>query len=157
MGLIITLIIVGLILLLAEMLLIPGVGVAGILGILSLGVSCFCAFSQIGDTAGIIVTIVNSALVILLLIYALRAKTWKRLALETSIDSKAVDSVSISVNLGQRGKSVTRLAPVGTVRFGDDVVEVKALEGIIDSGVDVEIVLIEDNKVYVSEVDLDEV
>ena len=77
--------------------------------------------------------------------------------METSIDSKAVDSVSISVNLGQRGKSVTRLAPVGTVRFGDDVAEVKALEGLVGSGVDVEIVLIEDNKVYVSEVDLDEV
>ncbi|MBO5419889.1 MAG: hypothetical protein J6A22_07370 [Bacteroidales bacterium] len=157
MGLIITLIIVGLILLLAEALLVPGVGVAGVLGLLSLVGSCFCAFSQVSHTAGVIVTIVNSVLVILLLVYALRAKTWKKFALETNIDSKAIDSVTVSVNVGLRGKTVTRLAPVGTVRFGDDVVEVKALEGIIDPGVDVEIVLIEDNKVYVSEVGLDEV
>ena len=45
MGLIVTLIIVGLILIFAEVLIIPGVGVAGILGLLSLGGSCFYAFS----------------------------------------------------------------------------------------------------------------
>ena len=37
MGLIITLILVGLVLILAEILLIPGVGVAGVLGLLSMG------------------------------------------------------------------------------------------------------------------------
>ena len=44
MGLIITLILVGIVLMIAEILLIPGVGVAGILGLLSLGGSCWYAF-----------------------------------------------------------------------------------------------------------------
>ena len=59
MGFIITLILVGLILIFAEILLVPGVGIAGILGLLSLGGSCFYAFTQIGTTAGTIVTAVN--------------------------------------------------------------------------------------------------
>ena len=47
---------------------------------------------------------------------------------------------------------MTRLAPMGSARFTDDVYEVKALEGMIDPGVDIEVVLIEDNKVYVKPV-----
>ena len=45
MGLVVTLIIIGLVLVLAEILLVPGVGIAGILGLVSLGGSCFCAFN----------------------------------------------------------------------------------------------------------------
>ena len=149
MGFIITLILVGLILLFAEILLIPGVGVAGVLGLLSLAGSCFCAFHQIGTTAGIIVTAVNAVLVVALTVWVLRAKTWKRLALETNIESKAVSSESAVLAVGDKGKTITRLAPMGTVRFGENAVEVKAVEGLVDPGIDVQVVLIEDNRIYV--------
>ena len=56
MGLIITLILVGLVLILAEILLIPGVGVAGVLGLLSMGGSCYYAFYEFGTLTGGIVT-----------------------------------------------------------------------------------------------------
>lgn len=148
MGFIITLILVGLVLIFAEILLIPGVGIAGILGLLSMGGSCFYAFSQLGPVAGAIVTAVNALLITALTVWVLRAKTWKRFTLNTNIDSKAVSSDGV-LSVGERGKTVTRLAPMGMVRFDDDSVEVKALEGMIDPGVDVEIVMIEDNKVYV--------
>jgi hypothetical protein len=44
MGLVISFIIIGLLLLFAEILIIPGVGVAGILGVLALAGSCVYAF-----------------------------------------------------------------------------------------------------------------
>ena len=147
MGFVITLILVGIILIFIEILLIPGVGVAGILGLLSMGGSCFYAFHEFGLTTGIIVAVVNAVLIIGLAIYVLRAKTWKRMSLETNIDSKAVESAVLS--LGDKGKTLTRLAPMGSARFGDYVVEVKALEGMLDPEVPVEVVLIEDNKIYV--------
>ncbi len=147
MGFIITLILVGLVLMFAEVMLIPGVGVAGILGLLSLGGSCFYAFTEFGNTVGGIVTAINAVLLIIMLVYVLRAKTWKRMALETNIDSKAVDNVTVAV--GDKGKTVTRLAPMGSARFGNYIVEVKALEGMMEPEITVEIVLIEDNKIYV--------
>lgn len=147
MGFVITLILVGIILIFVEILLIPGVGVAGVLGLLSMGGSCFYAFHEFGLTTGIIVAVVNAVLIIGLAIYVLRAKTWKRMSLETNIDSKAVESAVLS--LGDKGKTLTRLAPMGSARFGDYVVEVKALEGMLDPEVPVEVVLIEDNKIYV--------
>ena len=150
MGLIISLIIIGLLLLFAEILLIPGVGFAGILGLVSLGGSCFYAFNQMGGTVGAIVTAVNVALVVGLSIYVLRAKTWKRLSLDTNIDSKAVADTGLAV--GDRGVTVSRLAPMGSARFDTELIEVKALEGFVDPEVEVEIVLMEDGKFYVKPV-----
>lgn len=150
MGLIIALVLVGLVLILAEILLIPGVGVAGILGLLSLGGSCYYSFYEFGNLTGGIVTGVNALLLVITLIYVLRAKTWKRMSLETNIDSKAVDDDSSYIAVGDKGQTVTRLAPMGMVRFGERTVEVKALEGILEAGTDVEVVMIEDRRIYVN-------
>ena len=149
MGFIITLILVGLVLMFAEILIIPGVGVAGILGLLSLGGSCFYAFYEFGNTVGAIVTGVNVLLLVALAVWRLRAKTWKRMSLETNIDSKAVSDNSSVLAVGDRGRTLTRIAPMGSARFGDFVIEVKAVEGMLDPNIDVEVVLIEDNKIYV--------
>lgn len=147
MGFIITLILVGLVLIFAEILLVPGVGIAGILGLLSMGGSCFYAFYEYGNTVGAIVTAVNAVLIVALTVWVLRAKTWKKMSLETNIDSKAVAGVYLSV--GDHGRTITRIAPMGSARFGETVVEVKAVEGMLDPGVEVEVVLIEDNRIYV--------
>ena len=152
MGFIITLILVGLVLIFAEILLVPGVGIAGILGLLSMGGSCFYAFVECGNVTGAVVTAINAVLIVALTVWVLRAKTWKRMALETNIDSKAVSSEAATLALGDRGKTTTRLAPMGSARFGDHVIEVKALEGMLDPETHVEVVLIEDNKIYVKAV-----
>ena len=149
MGLIITLILLGLLLVLAEILLIPGVGIAGVLGLLAMGGSCAYAFMEMGNMTGIIVTSVNAVLLVVLIIWVLRAQTWKRLSLETNIDSKAVVP-EVEVSVGDKGRSVTRLAPMGTVRFGDNSLEATSMEGLIDPGMDVQVVAIEDAKIYVS-------
>lgn len=149
MGLVITLIILGLMLLFAEILIIPGVGVAGILGLLSMGGSCAHAFMEIGQTVGIVVTAVNAIMIALLTVWVLRAKTWKRFALETNIDAKAVVP-EVDVVPGTKGVSITRLAPMGMARFGDLRLEVTAREGIIDPGVEVEVVEVDGMKVYVT-------
>ena len=100
---------------------------------------------------GYVVTGINVLLLIALTVYVLRAKTWKRFTLNTNIDSKAIVPDDVPV-VGDKGKTATRLAPVGMVRIGNHTFEAKALEGMIDPGVSVEVVLIEDNKIYVSPV-----
>lgn len=142
-------IILGLMLLFAEILIIPGVGIAGILGLLAMGGSCAYAFMEIGQTTGIVVTAVNAVMIALLTIWVLRAKTWKRFALETNIDSKAVVP-EVNVVPGTKGVSITRLAPMGMARFGDLRLEVTAREGIIDPGVEIEVVEVDGIKVYVT-------
>jgi membrane-bound ClpP family serine protease len=151
MGLVISLIIIGLLLMFAEILIIPGVGIAGILGVAAMAGSCVYAFLEIGQTAGVIVTAVNAVLLVVITIWVLRAKTWERLALANNIDSKAIVPEA-EVVPGTVGVTVTRLAPMGTARFGDLRLEVTAREGIIDPGVEVEVVEVDGIKVYVSAV-----
>ena len=151
MGLIITLILVGLVLIFAEILLIPGVGVAGILGLLSMGGSCYYAFTELGQTAGVVVTAVNAVLIVALTVWVLRAKTWKRLTLNTNIESKAVE-LSAPLAAGDTGRALTRLAPMGTARFGNESFEVTAMEGLIDPGADIEVVSVEGIKIYVKQI-----
>ncbi len=148
MGLIITLILVGIVLMIAEILLIPGVGVAGILGLLSMGGSCWYAFYEYGNLTGGIVAGVTAVVLVVFAVVVLRAKTWKRMTLNTTIESK-VNQLTVELSVSDKGRTITRLAPMGSVRFGDEIVEVKALEGMIDPNVEVEICMIEDGKIYV--------
>lgn len=55
MGLIITLLVLGLLLIIAEMTVIPGFGITGILGLASFIGAIVMAFSQFGNTVGFIV------------------------------------------------------------------------------------------------------
>ncbi len=151
MEIIISLILIGLVLMLIEILLIPGVGVAGILGVLSMVGSCYFTFAEYGTTVGLIYTGGVILLLLLIMVYVLRAKTWKRAALETNIDSKAVEDAVVAV--GDKGRTVTRLAPMGSARFGNYVVEVKAWEGMMDPNVDVEVVQVVENKIYVKPIE----
>lgn len=153
MGLVITLILVGIILILVEILLIPGIGIAGILGLTSICGSAYYAFAHLGPWTGVIVTVVNIALLAVLIFYALRGKTWKRLELDTVID-KHIEEEEVAV--GDRGIAATRLGPIGTARINDKSYEVTSLEGMIDAGTRVEIVHIENNKIYVKPVMKDE-
>lgn len=153
MGLVITLILVGILLLLAEIFLIPGIGIAGFLGLAALCGSSYFAFAALSPMTGAIVTVTDILLFSVLLFYALRAKTWKKLELDTVIDSKSEEETA---GIGDKGKAVTRLGPMGTARFGNKSYEVTALEGMIDAGADIEIVHIENNKIYVKAIMPDE-
>ena len=155
MAFIIILIAVGLVLILAEILLIPGIGVAGILGLVSMGGSCFYAFHEYGSSTGTVVVVVNVVLLLWLTIYVLRAKTWKKLALNTNIDSKIQFFDEERIAVGDTGRTITRLAPMGMARIGEESCEVKSLEGIIDPGTEIEVVMIEDNRIYVKPVEND--
>ncbi|MGM9736927.1 MAG: NfeD family protein [Candidatus Cryptobacteroides sp.] len=153
MGLVLTLILVGIILLIAELLLIPGVGVAGVFGIVSLCGASYYSFAFLGGLQGAIVTVVDIALISVAVYFALRAKTWKKLELKTVIDNTKEDN---EVCAGDRGRTITRLAPMGKARFNGFSCEVTAVEGMIDPGVEVEVVHIENNKIYVKTVMPDE-
>jgi len=143
--------IVGILFILAELLIVPGVGVAGFLGLAALGGACYYAFVQIGTTAGVILICIEIVFLAAVLIYALRAKTWQRLALKTNIESTVEDG-SVEISLGQVGTTETRLAPRGTARFENVAIEVKAMKGMIDPGTEVVVVLVENKTVYVKPV-----
>ena len=146
------LILLGIILMFVETLLIPGVGVAGVLSFCALGASCWYAFTYIGGPAGTWTTVGVCILLVVMLVIILRAKTWKRFELDAAIESK-VNEEPEKVAVGQRGTALTRLAPMGTADFDGLSCEVKSHDNrMVAAGTPIEVVRIEDNKVIVKTV-----
>ena len=121
---VVTLIVLGIILMLVEMLLVPGVGVAGFLSLGSLVAACWYAFAEISTAAGWWTLLAAVLLLAVLLFFALRAKTWRRFELKTEVTSR-----------------------MGTGRFGNVNCEVKSHDNtMVAAGTPVEVVAIEENK-----------
>ena len=152
-ALIITLIILGLLLLGAEILIIPGFGIAGILGMAAFIASSYIAFSIYGVWAGFTAIAVNVILVIVFIILSLRSKTWKKATLNTDIDSKVdAPAENKGLGVGMRGVTLTRLAPGGNARFGDITVEVFSRYELVETGCEIEISDLSNNKIFVKAV-----
>ncbi len=151
-ALVITLIIAALLLLGAELIIIPGFGIAGILGVASAVASCWIAFSYISTTAGIIVIITNILLVVVTTLLILRSKTWKKLTLKTNIDSK-VDTAPTEkgIEVGSKGVTITRLAPAGKVQIGENTLEAFSRDSIIEPGKEIEVTCVEGHKIFVKQ------
>jgi membrane-bound ClpP family serine protease len=150
MGLIIFLLLLGNILILAELLIIPGTIFTGLLGLGSIVGGCYLAYTNISVTASIVIFVINIVVLVIATILLLRAKTWRKLSLDTKIES-SVDAKAEErgLNAGDSGKTTTRLAPMGKADFGSCSLEVTSIDGIIDPGTDVVIAKIEDHKIFV--------
>jgi membrane-bound ClpP family serine protease len=148
-GVIITLVIVGILLLLVEFLIIPGVTVAGIVGSLLIigGVVSGYYFHPV-KTANFILlgTIV---LLLLFFILAFKTKTWKKLGLKSEINSHATQDVAELFNVGDTGRAVSRLAPIGQIMINDTIVEARSMGGFIDPNTEIVIIRKEKNKLFI--------
>ncbi|HOT17810.1 MAG TPA: NfeD family protein [Bacteroidales bacterium] len=148
---IIFLIFVGLLLFVIEFMLIPGVTIAGIGGAICLVTGIVMAFISFGTSTGMIVLGVTALVMVVTTVLMLRAKTWSKFMLKTAIDSKVdtVGSEEGKVKPGDRGTTVTRLAPGGKVMVNGEYFEAKSVDLLIDPKQEIEVIRIEDNKLIV--------
>ena len=138
---IILLILLGVLLFLVEFFIIPGVTIAGIGGVVLFGLAVFIAYRSHGTAVGNYTLLATLLVSITAFIIALRARTWRRFMLKTNIDSKVeVGLEDQKVKPGDRGETVTRLAPIGMVRVNDKTIEGKSIGGFLDPNTKVEVV-----------------
>lgn len=150
---IIVLIVLGILLFVVEFLLIPGVTIAGIGGAVLMGVSVYMAYKTHGNTVGNYTLIATLILTIGGFAYALRAKTWKRLALNKDIDGRVeVGLEKETIKVGDRGECITRMAPVGKVLINGLVVEGKSQRGFLDQHTPVEVIKVLNTQVIIKSI-----
>lgn len=145
---IIFLILLGIALLLLDLLVIPGI-VISIVGILCMAGGVVAAFLQYGTIAGVITLSAVALLIIATVALILHSKVWRRLQLNTQIKGK-MNEIDSKIMVGMSGKAISRLAPMGLGRFGDETIEVTSPQDFIDVDTDIVITKIESNKVYVT-------
>jgi membrane-bound ClpP family serine protease len=147
--LIATFIIIGLIFLALEILVIPGVGIAGIIGFILIDVGVWQTYAGHGMMDGQLVLAGTFVLTVLTLVLSLSGKTWRRLALSTSIDSKVNTIDEENLKPGDTGKTVSRLAPMGKALINGEFYEVSTNGDFIDQQTDIIVLKIDHNKIIV--------
>ncbi len=148
-ALVIFLIVLGLALIVVEVVVLPGITVAGIAGVLLIGSGVFFTYRFFGSTAGTASLIGTSILFIIFLIYALRAKTWDRLSLHSEIDGKVNVVNTDDIKSGDKGMTVSRLAPIGKILIHGKIMEGKSEFGLIDENKEVEVIRVDESSIIV--------
>jgi membrane-bound ClpP family serine protease len=147
---IIPLIILGLLLIVLEIFILPGI-VSGVIGGLLIIFAIYKSYVIYGTLLGTI-TLVSSLVFFILLMYLFfRTKTWKRIALSDVIDSK-VNEINPNLSVGDKGLTVSRLAPIGKAVFNNEYFEVRTNGNFLDENIDVVVFKIQDNHIYVKQV-----
>ena len=150
MATVIILIVLGILLFVIEFLLVPGVTIAGIGGLILTVFGVYKAFNDFGTTIGIWVLIGTLMLSVFVIAMSLRARTWNRLMLRTDIKGTVdTDIREEQIKAGDRGKTLTRLNPMGKVEVNGIVREAKSLEGYINVHSTIEVVEVEGTRISV--------
>ena len=145
---IVAVLVLGLLLLLAEVAIVPGFGVAGVLGMLALAAGAIAAWTELGPFWG---TVIGAIAIIMsgVMLYVLpKSKAGRRMVLEHS-QATAISQQDRSALVGRRGVTVTPLRPIGRVRFGHEEVDVMTEGEYIESDQEIEVTTVEGPRVVV--------
>lgn len=146
---IIVLILIGLLFLVLELLVFPGQGVAGVIGLAILIVAIWQTYKQFGPMAGHITVGATFLLSIIFIIIALRSNTWKKTMLKDNIEGKVNVIDQTRIKIGDEGVSISRLNPAGKALINDEYYEVRTEGDFVDPDTQVIITKIDSNKIYV--------
>lgn len=149
---ILLLLVCGMALIVLELVAIPGTTIAGLSGVALSIWGIYEVFAEYGAWMGGMVLIFDVVVCLLLLIWSLKTKTWKRFAQKEEISSK-VNEIQTTVKAGDRGKTITRLAPMGTALINGERMEVYTSTSFLDPQTDIVVEEVEGNKVRVNKAD----
>jgi len=124
----------GIVFFIVEFFFLPGITIAGIVGVLFIAAAVIFAYVNLGSGAGTI-TLVGGLMFLGFAFWRfMKSKTLDKISLKTEIDEKIEPLKGLNIKPGDEGKTVSRLAPMGKMRINNAVVEAKINDGFIDQG-----------------------
>ncbi|MEA1940078.1 MAG: NfeD family protein [Candidatus Caldatribacteriota bacterium] len=154
---VIILFLIGFFLLLLEIFIIPGFGLAGISGIVAIISSIFLAFGDITKaTYSILVALgISIAGFFLLLRYLPSTRTWRKFVLSTQQKKElgyTVGTKDLKRLIGKEGKAITPLRPSGIAEVNNKKINVITLGEYVNSNTKIKVINVEGNKIVVEAV-----
>ncbi|MFD2202778.1 NfeD family protein [Shivajiella indica] len=145
----VSLLLIGLVLVLTEILFVPGTTLVGLLGLIVTLGGIYYAFIKFDNNLAWI--IVGAALLLNFsaLVYGFRSGVWNKFALKEAITSRSFDDRLAGLEIGMEGKAISDIKPIGKAEFGERIYEVKSDSGFIMVGTKVFIARLEDNKIII--------
>ena len=118
-------ILLGIVFLLAEIFLLPGITVSGIAGFIFLVGGITYAYMYMGVVAGNLALLISVFLLLGSILYFIKSKSLRRISLTTNIDAKVDTSDLKKISVGDVGITQSRLNPIGKVFINNLTVEAK--------------------------------
>lgn len=151
MGYMLLLLIFGVLFLIAELVLLPGVSIGALLSMVCYGSAIYLGFQE-STTMGVVMIVLAVVSALVASVFSLRAKTWQRFALNKEIQSQSMPSPADEVKVGARGVTVSRLSPMGKVEIEGRMYEAKSMDAYIDPKCAIEVVGFENFSVIVKKI-----
>lgn len=142
------LILFGIILIVLEVLIVPGF-IAGIIGAFFMAMGVGWAYRLYGAVVGAWVGISSLVLCGVAVWMAFRTKVWQRFSLKTSLDGRTNEVDLLSVQPGDRGAAVSSLRPMGKVKVNGKYFEATTEGELLPANYPVIVVRVESNKIVV--------
>lgn len=134
---VIVLSIIGIILILVEIFLIPGLTVTALAGAAFSIAGIYYAFHSFGALGGSITLVSTLAVIGFAFIYLVKSKALDTISLKTGIDSTVASLDALNIAVGDEGVSISRLNPAGKVRVNNVTMEAKTLSEFIDENTEI--------------------
>lgn len=149
---IILLICIGLILIIVELIFVPGTTIVGVLGFALTAIGVWISYTALGTPMGHVVLAVSVLIGAVAVFYSFRSDAWTRFALNDSNRSHVNEDRKHELEVGELGKTLSALRPQGTALFKERTHEVQTNGEFISPNTAIRIIKLTTNKIIVEEV-----
>ena len=146
---IVALLAIGLALIIAEIVFIPGTTLVGVLGLVFSIAGIVISYQHFGSDVGFSIMLGMGLITAAALYYSFKSGVWSKFSLKDSNQSKVNEGMVSDLTIGDEGKALSTLRPVGKAQFKNQEYEVKTLGDYVDNGTAVRIKLIISNQIIV--------
>jgi membrane-bound ClpP family serine protease len=139
----------GIVLVIAEIIFVPGTTIVGVIGAIFMVAGVVSSFSYFGSQGGWITlggTAFGSAIIVY---YAFKANVWGKFSLKTANSGKVNEGELEGVIVGQEGLAISALRPSGKAEIENKTYEVKTLGAFVDAGSKLKIIKVNSNQIIV--------
>ncbi len=145
-------IVFGLILIIVEVIFVPGTTFVGIAGFIFAGYGIYLSFDYFGTNAGFMTLGISFILSVGIMIYTFKYRAWERFASKGTMKGTVNDEKELALNVGDEGITVSSLKPIGKASFNDEELEVRSLGEFIEEKESVKVIEIDNKKIVVSKI-----
>lgn len=146
---VISLILFGLALIVAEIIFVPGTTLVGIVGFVFLVLGAGLSFNYFGNNTGWAVTAGTAVASALILYFAFRANVWGRFSLKSTNTGKVNEGELDGITEGTEGVALSALRPSGKAELDKKTYEVRTMGNYVESGTRIRVMQIVSNQIIV--------
>lgn len=140
---------IGLLLVIVELIFVPGTTVVGIVGFVLTAIGIWIGYAALGTPTGHIILAATVLIGGVATFYSFRSDSWARFALKDQNKGRVNEDYQHALQVGEEGRTVSALRPQGTALFAEQHHEVQTQGEFVAPNTTIRIINLKHNKIIV--------